>query len=487
MSVKIIYPPKDPRYRESFEFYEILDETGRLTEDPKADFLFYIIDLRIYLTGDSPHLFPLKNADLERVVVIDYSDPPEIRYIPPDIYKKVGWYFKRSVVQGSKLATYTRDVIPIHYAIRSDYPRYLESRDTSKDSDRFDVCAMFGDKKGAIGTPPEGGTRAKARDLVIRRTDSPQRVGEGERNFTGIIYDNGEGNRYGIVNRGYFDIMMRSNIIVTANPSGWEGDFRLWEALLTGNLVMCDWMVNPPPGLEHGKNIVFYKSIEELNTLLNYYGGMPEREKIGKAGREYCLQKSRFSNRVEEVLGIISQPEDSSRSSYKNKLTFGDFLEGLVFSSGPKKIVEFGILDGYSLEYFAKSGAEVDAYDIFDEFVGNKPPSDIKEKFKSYPNVSIDYGDFYKKCDELSSGEIDMIHVDIANDGDVYQFAVENYLPLLKKEGLLILEGGSQKRDDVEWMIKYSKRLIRPYLESLPSKVKWKTVGEFPSLTIIHK
>ena len=53
----------------------------------------------------------------------------------------------------------------------------------------------------------------------------------------------------------------------------------------------------------------------------------------------------------------------------------------------------------------------------------------------------------------------------------------------LNKNGLMILEGGSEERDEVEWMKKYNKRNIKPYLESL--NLEWKTIGNFPSITLI--
>jgi hypothetical protein len=173
------------------------------------------------------------------------------------------------------------------------------------------------------------------------------------------------------------------------------------------------------------------------------------------------------------------------RSSYKNILTYGDLLESILFQKNPKKILEFGILDGYSLQYFAKTDALVQAYDIFEEFNGNRPPQDIKQKFSMFKNVTIDYGDFYQKYKDLGDQKFDIIHIDIANNGDVYQFATENYISLLSEDGLLILEGGSQKRDQVEWMDKYGKRKIGDFLANC--SYEYKTIGDFPSLTIIKK
>ena len=67
--------------------------------------------------------------------------------------------------------------------------------------------------------------------------------------------------------------------------------------------------------------------------------------------------------------------EDNFHSSYKTKdLTFQDVLQTIVATVNPKKIVEYGILDGFSLNTFithAASGCQVYAYDIFEKFVGN--------------------------------------------------------------------------------------------------------------------
>jgi len=61
-------------------------------------------------------------------------------------------------------------------------------------------------------------------------------------------------------------------------------------------------------------------------------------------------------------------------SSYNNNVSFGDVLNSIVFSMNPKKIVEVGILEGFSLKRFAESSNKdtiIHAYDIFEEFNGN--------------------------------------------------------------------------------------------------------------------
>ena len=85
-------------------------------------------------------------------------------------------------------------------------------------------------------------------------------------------------------------------------------------------------------------------------------------------------------------------------SSYNNNVTFGDVLDSVVFSLNPKKIVEVGILEGFSLKRFAESSnADIQAYDIFDKFNGNHAKKDeLVSTFEKYNNVTINYGDFYE-------------------------------------------------------------------------------------------
>ncbi len=95
--------------------------------------------------------------------------------------------------------------------------------------------------------------------------------------------------------------------------------------------------------------------------------------------------------------------------------------------------------------------------------------------------VSINYGNFYEVYKNINN--VDIIHIDIANNGDVYEYAVKNYLPKLSDNGILLMEGGSKERDNVEWMIKYKKPQIQPIIK----KYGFKVIGTFPSISILRK
>lgn len=180
-------------------------------------------------------------------------------------------------------------------------------------------------------------------------------------------------------------------------------------------------------------------------------------------------------------------------SSYLNTVTFLDIFKTIfTLQRNIKTVVEFGILNGHSLQTMCDNSppdCKFYAYDIFDEFNGNHADCNIiTEKFKDKPNVSISYGDFYNKPEYIQHN-IDVLHVDIANNGDVYEFAVNNYLDLLSPTGIMILEGGSARRDQVEWMSKYNKRCMAPVIDMLRATRPDLTIviiGEFPSLTIIQ-
>ena len=178
-------------------------------------------------------------------------------------------------------------------------------------------------------------------------------------------------------------------------------------------------------------------------------------------------------------------------SSYINNLNYGDIFTTLCYIKNPKHIIEVGILNGFSLKSMVdnvSSDCIVSAYDIFDEFNGNYADQQkITEMFSSYKNVTISYGDFYKVHESLTPNSVDIIHIDIANDGDVYNFAVLNYFDKLTENGILVLEGGSIERDHVNWMLKYNKCSIQGVVNQLSEKYSIKTIGTMPSLTFITR
>lgn len=112
--------------------------------------------------------------------------------------------------------------------------------------------------------------------------------------------------------RNYFRLMKRSRIVVTCNPSRWEGDHRTWEAFASGALVFVDKMFTPMTHpLIDGKHCIFYevskKGLEELREKLIYYlGNIDKAREIANEGLLFTLNNHRASNRIDEILDIIT-------------------------------------------------------------------------------------------------------------------------------------------------------------------------------------
>ena len=181
------------------------------------------------------------------------------------------------------------------------------------------------------------------------------------------------------------------------------------------------------------------------------------------------------------------------KSSYKEN-NYDNVFQALAHVVRPKKVVEFGILEAYSLTTWVgvcPSSTEILAYDIFEEFPYNAASyTDIVDKFAKHDNVSIRRGDFFKSVDKFEDGEIDILHIDIANNGDVYKHTFDNYMQKLSPKGVCILEGGSEERDNVYWMTKFKKPSIRPVIRAEENKNRFNilVLRDHPSVTLItHK
>lgn len=174
-------------------------------------------------------------------------------------------------------------------------------------------------------------------------------------------------------------------------------------------------------------------------------------------------------------------------SSYKNTLDYSDIFKTICFLKKPKEIVEIGILDGFSLKAIADvcPTSNIKAFDIFEDFNGNASNRNIIEKFQNYSNIEINYGNFYELYKVLPDQSIDLLHIDIANDGQIYEIVFENYISKLRQNGIILLEGGSEERDNIYWMKKYNKNPIQLVIEKYKNKYEIYTLEKFPSLTII--
>ena len=195
------------------------------------------------------------------------------------------------------------------------------------------------------------------------------------------------------------------------------------------------------------------------------------------------------------------------RSSYIEN-NYGELIKQYIIAWQPASFVELGVLDGYStlnislgIKELAKLRGylgKLDAYDLFEDYQfkhGNKEEvekllndngvsefvnlvkGNAYEAYKNYPDMVLD-----------KVRGIEFLHIDISNTGKVIHDIMEVWHPKIGQRGLVFIEGGSEERDEIEWMKKYDMPSIKKEIESNPLINKYYNYGtyfKFPSLTIL--
>ena len=189
------------------------------------------------------------------------------------------------------------------------------------------------------------------------------------------------------------------------------------------------------------------------------------------------------------------------RSSYIEN-DFGEVLKQNVICWRPINLVELGILDGYSTIHIAEGLQElerlygivthVDAYDLFEEYpykhgrIEDVRNALLEANLEKY--VHLIPGDAFEVWKNYTDCFIDFLHVDISNTGETVRRIMATWHPKMRERGLIFFEGGSEERDNVEWMKKYDMPPIKPELNSNPIILKHYLMGtyfKFPSMTML--
>lgn len=105
------------------------------------------------------------------------------------------------------------------------------------------------------------------------------------------------------VHSAYIEAMLRTKIIVVTQRDKWEDHYRLFEAVVSGAMILTDRMLSLPHGLENGTSIVEYVSAGDLKSKILYYISHPkERLEIARKGREVAMMQHRTWHRMEEII-----------------------------------------------------------------------------------------------------------------------------------------------------------------------------------------
>lgn len=124
------------------------------------------------------------------------------------------------------------------------------------------------------------------------------------------------------VHSAYVETMLMSKIIVVTQRDKWEDHYRLFEAVVSGSMILTDRMLSLPHGLENGTSIVEYDSADDLKSKILYYIRHPdERIEIARKGREVAMKQHRTWHRVEEI--IFGKPmSDCSNATRESQCPF---------------------------------------------------------------------------------------------------------------------------------------------------------------------
>jgi len=192
------------------------------------------------------------------------------------------------------------------------------------------------------------------------------------------------------------------------------------------------------------------------------------------------------------------------RSSYRTN-NFGLLFTQTVLLRMPKVIVDVGILDGYSTIHLAtgakhlKSSMNIDshvyAYDLFDDYRYKHGSIDCVsnnlERFDLTEYVTVRKKDAFKAYEDFENESVNLLHLDVSNDGEKIRQLMELWNSKIDPcYGIILLEGGSEERDNINWMIEYNKPSIRKELFSNPIITNEYNVfiyNQFPSITMLMK
>jgi len=147
-------------------------------------------------------------------------------------------------------------------------------------------------------------------------------------------------------------------------------------------------------------------------------------------------------------------------SSYR-EMCAGKHLYNAIIETNAKKIIDFGVLNGYSTVCMAqaakKTGGKIIAYDLFEDYEFNNSNLEIFraniQKYNVENIVEIKKMSFYDWI--LLDEDFDILHVDISNTGETIDKLWNKFSGA--KDRRIFFEGGSLDRDRQDWMIKYGK------------------------------
>lgn len=191
------------------------------------------------------------------------------------------------------------------------------------------------------------------------------------------------------------------------------------------------------------------------------------------------------------------------KSSYIQN-NYDEVFYAIVTTYRPVIAVELGVLEGYSTISIAKGlkrnketvgiDCRLDAYDLFEDYKYNRAnQTDVQKTIDEAglrEFISFKKENAFEVHNRYQDNTVYFLHVDLSNDGETVYRIMELWDKKLVIGSIILFEGGSEERDNVEWMKKYDKKSIKYELENnsiIKEKYIFGTYLKFPSLTVLLK
>jgi predicted O-methyltransferase YrrM len=180
----------------------------------------------------------------------------------------------------------------------------------------------------------------------------------------------------------------------------------------------------------------------------------------------------------------------SVESSYRQN-NLGKTLYDLVLKFKPKKIIDFGVLHGYSTISMAQAlrdlgKGKIVGYDLFEDYPYNHAvmtnTQQTIDKLMLGNIITLKKKELYAWLKQPE--KFNLMHLDVSNNGQIVSDVFDSIKDQIKSGSILIFEGGTKERDKVNWMKKFNKPAIYPLKKTLNYQI---IDSRFPGLSIIKK
>lgn len=191
-------------------------------------------------------------------------------------------------------------------------------------------------------------------------------------------------------------------------------------------------------------------------------------------------------------MAIRVMEKDIESSSWDRM--YGFFFYGLVRGLKPDRCVELGTYAGFSAYWISlalkhNAFGQLDCYDLWGKYPYNHVEMEVAQKNLEGLPVNLHQEDASLVYAHYKPLMVDLLMVDLSNDGFTYRKILDDWYSKLSPGAIVLMEGGTEERDKVSWMIEYKKEPIKKVLKDdlITERYNFITLTPFPGLTIFTK